>query len=111
MEYMMFVATDTEPDSDARDSVEDWVAENDANGIRVRGERLRPATEAKTIRVRAGELMVADGPFTEAKEWIAGYDILECENMEQAIAVASRHPMARSGRIEVRAFWPFDAEG
>ena len=108
MQYMMFVATDPEPDADVEDNVEEWVRENDASGVRVRGERLRPASEAKTLRLRGGELLVTDGPFTEAKEWIAGYDILECESLEHAIDVASRHPMARYGRIEVRAFWPFD---
>ncbi|MEJ3405521.1 YciI family protein [Rathayibacter sp. YIM 133350] len=110
MQYMMFVATDTEPDdSDTPEpDVQAWVDELDAKGIRIRGERLRPAEEGKTVRVRRGELLVTDGPFTEAKEWIAGYDILECDSLEQAIEVASRHPMARAGRIEVRAFWPFE---
>jgi hypothetical protein len=108
MQFMMFVATDTEPDAAETDGdVEAWVTEMDARGIRLRGERLRPADEARTVRVRGGELLVTDGPFTEAKEWIAGYDILECASLEEAVEVASKHPMARAGRIEVRAFWPF----
>jgi hypothetical protein len=59
--------------------------------------------------VRGGELLVTDGPFTESKEWMAGYDILEVESLDQAIEIASRHPMARFGRIELRPAWPMDA--
>ena len=72
------------------------------------GERLRPAGQAKTVRVRGGKVLVTDGPFAEAKEVILGFDILECADMDEAIAVAAAHPMARAGRLEVRAFWPFE---
>jgi hypothetical protein len=37
-----------------------------------------------------------------------GFDILECDSLEEAIAIAARHPMARAGRLELRAFWPFE---
>lgn len=110
MHFMMFVATDpeAEPYSPELDNVEEWVDEMDARGARISGERLRPATDAKLVRVRNDELVVTDGPFAETKEWIAGYDILECADMEEAIAIAAKHPMARFGRLEVREFWPFD---
>ena len=112
MRYMMFVATDPAPDTSGDDGVdiEDWVSENDERGVRVLGERLRPPTDATLVRVRDGRLLVTDGPFTESKEWIAGFDILECDDLDQAIEVASRHPMARGGRIELRPFHPFDEE-
>jgi hypothetical protein len=58
------------------------------------------------VRVRGGERLVTDGPYTESKEWIAGFDVLECDTIEQAIDIAAAHPMAYGGRIEVRAFWP-----
>jgi len=114
VEYLMFVATDPEPDrSDAPEDpdIDDWVAEYDARGIRIRGERLRPPSDATLVRVRDGRLLVTDGPYTESKEWIAGYDILECESLDEAIEVASRHPMARGGRIELRPIWPIDDGG
>ena len=60
------------------------------------------------MRVRKGELLVTDGPFTESKEWIAGYDIIECADLDEAIDYVSRHPMARIGRIEIRPFWPWE---
>ena len=60
------------------------------------------------MRVRKGERLVTDGPFTESKEWIAGFDIVDCADLDEAIDYASRHPMARHGRIEIRPFWPFE---
>jgi len=50
-------------------------------------------------------VLVADGPFAETKEQIAGFDIIECDDLDEAIDVASRHPVARFGSIEVRPFW------
>ncbi|SFR69680.1 YCII-related domain-containing protein [Agromyces sp. CF514] len=107
MKYFMFVATDTQPDRSGDEGIpiEQWVAENDERGTRIDGERLQPVRDATLVRVRDGELLVTDGPFTESKEWIAGYDILECRDLDEAIEIASRHPMARGGRIELRPFW------
>ncbi|MET0726602.1 MAG: YciI family protein [Leifsonia sp.] len=112
MQYMLFVATDpeAEPYDPAQDNIEEWVTEVDARGKRATGDRLRPPEEAKLVRIRGGERLVTDGPFTESKEWIAGFDILECETIDEAVDIAGRHPMARFGRIEVRAFWPFEPE-
>ncbi len=56
-------------------------------------------------RRRDGKLLVTDGPFAETREWIAGFDILECEDLDEAIAIAAEHPMSRFGRLELRPFW------
>ena len=103
-EYLMFVCTDTEPDTDTapQPDIEDWVAEGTRRGIRKQGDALLRPEHAKTIRVRGGETLITDGPFAETKEWIAGYDLLECRDLDEAVEYASRHPMARNGRIEVR---------
>jgi hypothetical protein len=53
-------------------------------------------------------LLITDGPFTESREWIAGFDILDCEGLDEAIEIASKHPMARFGRLELRPFWPIE---
>jgi hypothetical protein len=82
-----------------------WVEEMDTRGVRLQGDRLRPISDATTVRVRDGEVLVADGPFAETKEQIAGIDILECADVAEAIEVASKHPAARFGTIEVRPFW------
>ena len=60
------------------------------------------ARTPETVRLRQGRLLVTDGPFAETKEWIAGFDLLECASLAEAIRIASGHPMARFGRIEVR---------
>jgi hypothetical protein len=78
------------------DNVEAWAADVDGRGKRVIGDRLRPADDATTVRVRNGELLVTDGPFTETKDWIVGFDILDCEDLDEAIEIASAHPMARA---------------
>ncbi|WP_020575187.1 YciI family protein [Actinopolymorpha alba] len=111
MKYLMFVATD--PDGERDDppgevTIEEWVAKHDASGARVRGDRLRPPEDATTVRKRAGKVLVTDGPFTESREWIAGYDVLECADLDEAIAIAAEHPMARHGRLELRPFWAID---
>lgn len=107
MEYLMCVIVD--PTGETHDeSPEAWVEEMDSRGVRLHGDRLRSIEDATTVRVRNGEVLVTDGPFTESKEWIAGYDLLECDSLEEALAVAAKHPMARRGAIEVRAAWPLD---
>jgi hypothetical protein len=57
--------------------------------------------------VREKQAIVTDGPLAETKEQIAGFDVLECADLDEAIEVASRHPMTRVGILEVRPFWPF----
>ena len=106
MKYLMFVCSDTEPDTDKTDEpdINVWVAENDTAGRRLQGSVLAPAASATTVRVRNGELLITDGPFAETKEVIVGFDLLECADLDEAIAVARAHPMARGGRLEIRPF-------
>jgi hypothetical protein len=110
MRYLMFVANDPDGEQLPENTTPDWVADVDARGKRLIGDRLRPAADATTVRVRKGELLVTDGPFIESKDWIAGFDVLDCDDLDEAIEIASRHPMARAGRLELRPFWPFDQE-
>ena len=111
MKYMMLVCvdegTELSPEEAARigPGTEAWVEEMDRRGIRLHGKRLRPVSDATTVSVRGGEVLIADGPFAETKEQIAGYDILECADLDEAIEVASKHPVARFGKLEVRPFW------
>ena len=105
MKYMMFVVTDSQPDTEQDESdVELWVDELDASGKRIIGEVLQPPSASRIVRVRDGKRYVTDGPFAESKEWICGFDILECENLDEAIEIAARHPMARNGQLELRPF-------
>jgi hypothetical protein len=77
----------------------------DASGVRQLGDRLADQDAATTIRIRDGRLLTTDGPYAETKEQIVGFDIVECEDLDQAIETASKHPMATYGLIEVRPFW------
>ena len=74
-------------------------------GVLRSGERLRPTTDATTVRVRAGEVLVADGPFAETKEQVGGYYLVDCRDLDEAIEVASKIPAAGHGTIEVRPIW------
>jgi hypothetical protein len=109
MRYLMFVCVDEElvnPESVKNmgpDTIA-WVEEMDGRGVRVQGNRLGEVPTATTVRVRGGEVVLADGPFAETKEFIAGYDILECADLDEAIEVAGKHPVAKIGAIEVRPF-------
>jgi hypothetical protein len=74
-------------------------------GVLRDGARLRPTTDATTVRVRTGEVVASDGPFAETKEQIGGYYLVECVNLDEAIEVAAKIPSARQGSIEVRPVW------
>jgi hypothetical protein len=108
MRYMLLIcgdeSTERSPEDNAaieRSGVA-WMKEMQDRGVRLEGSRLRPATEATTVRVRDGRPLICDGPFAETKEQVGGYDLIECEDLDQAIEVAARHPMARYGAVEVR---------
>jgi hypothetical protein len=102
MEYLMLI-TDVDADGDAWQpdaaDFEAWVVDAHEAGVRIRGNRLRPPTEATIARRRGGEVLLSDAPLSEAKEWIAGYDLLEASTLEEAVEVASRHPRARTGHV------------
>ena len=109
MKYLMFVATGPDRPTDVDETgtvpIEEWVEKNDAAGTRLLGERLRPAEQAVVVRRRGGKVSVTEGPFAETHEWIVGFDVLECADLDEAIEIAAAHPMAASGRLELRAFW------
>ena len=109
MKYMMFVVTSLEPDTESDDSdVDLWVDPLDAGGKRVIGEVLAPQADSTVVKVRGGKVLTSRGPYVETAEVICGFDILEVDDLEEAIEIASRHPMARNGQIELRAFAPWN---
>ena len=71
-------------------------------GELVGGEALADASQSKTVRVRDGVPAITDGPFAEAKEYLAGYIMVECESPERAVEIAARWPDARYFAMEVR---------
>jgi len=73
-----------------------------AKGQYVRGDPLHPASTATTVRVREGKRLLTDGPFAETREHLGGYMLIDVPDLDAAIAVAARGPLARVGTIEVR---------
>jgi hypothetical protein len=112
MKYMLMICGDESVELTPGEAAamgpdtESWVTEMDGRGVRLEGDRLRPVSDATSVRVRDAEVLIVDGPFAETKEQIAGFDIIECADLDEAIGVAAKHPMARHGVIEVRPFWP-----
>jgi hypothetical protein len=77
-------------------------------GLLVGVQRLRSTESATSVRVREGETEITDGPFAVTKEVLAGYYILECADLDEALKQAARVPAARYGTIEVRPIMPAD---
>jgi len=116
MKYLMLVCWDTDKMNDQPDPTPDeiaqhesetfpWLEDVNARGVRLDGDQLAPARKAATVRVRNGKMTVTEGPFIETKEAIGGFDILECESMDEAVQIAAAHPVAALGTIEVRPFY------
>lgn len=72
------------------------------SGQYLAGEALQPVQTATTVRVRNGKLSTTDGPFAETKEQLGGFYLVEAQDLNEAIQIASRIPSAKIGSIEVR---------
>ena len=73
------------------------------------GGRLDGVATSTTLRERNGRLVTTDGPFAETKEQLGGYHLIECRDLDEALAIARRIPTLRVGAaVEVRPMMPFD---
>ncbi|MFC4466893.1 YciI family protein [Streptomyces xiangluensis] len=72
------------------------------SGEWIGGNALADKVQSKAVRVRDGATMIVDGPYVEAKEHLAGYDLVECHSMDRALEIAARIPDARLCGVEVR---------
>lgn len=80
-----------------------WVESTVNSGQHLATGKLQPTSAATTIRVRNGKTVITDGPFAETKEQLGGYHLVECKNLDEAIAIAQRIPTLRAGgTVEVR---------
>jgi hypothetical protein len=78
-------------------------------GFYLGGEALQPNPTATTVRVEDGKTIITDGPFIEAKEALGGFYLIEARDLDEALELAAACPGAKSGAIEVRPVWDFDA--
>jgi hypothetical protein len=86
-----------------------WVESTVKRGQHLATGRLQPTSAATTIRVRNGKAVITDGPFAETKEQLGGYHLVECKNLDEAIAIAQHIPTLRAGgAVEVRPLEPAD---
>jgi hypothetical protein len=77
-------------------------------GVLVNVKALRSPASATTVRVRDGDAEIVDGPFAVTKEVLAGFYLLECADLDEALALAARIPPARWGTVEVRPVVPVE---
>jgi hypothetical protein len=73
-----------------------------ANGQYLAANPLHPTSMATSVRVRDGKRLVTDGPFAETREQLGGYFLIEAQDLDEAISIAARIPMARKGTVEIR---------
>lgn len=78
------------------------------DGVMVSGEALESIASATTVTRENGKIETTDGPFAETKEQLGGFYILDCKNLNEALAYASKIPSAEHGRVEVRPVMVFD---
>jgi hypothetical protein len=110
MKYVLLICDDERASQTNEELAADpahhaYASEVERRGASLGGARLRPVANATTVRVRDGETLVSDGPFAETKDFVGGIDIIECADLDEAIAIAARHPYASWGCVEVRPVW------
>jgi hypothetical protein len=110
VKYMLLICADESEvvgpcEHMAQEPFQAYAAEIRRRGVMRGGNRLRPSSDATTIQVRDGEVLLTDGPFAESKDQIGGYDLIECADLDEAIEIAALHPVAKEGRIEIRPIW------
>lgn len=107
MKYMLLIRPDEDFAGEVPDDMlgltEAWVKEMTDRGIRREGNPLQAPAEATGVSRRGKKVITTDGPFAESKEQMGGYDLIECRDLDEAIEVASKHPVALIGMVEIRA--------
>jgi hypothetical protein len=107
VKYMLLIygderaLTDTEREQCYRESTE-LAHQLHADGQYLAAAPLHPTSAATSVRVRQGKPLVTDGPFAETREQLGGYFLIDAKNVDEAVAVAARIPLARLGTVEVR---------
>jgi hypothetical protein len=110
MKFLLLVynepaALDALPPGDFDDKMRHCLAHADElkhHGRLLDSQMLEDASTAKSVRIRGGRQMTLDGPFAETKEVLGGFNLIEAENIDEAVRMAAEFPWAQTGTIEVR---------
>ena len=106
MKYLAFIWSEglATPEELAvmRREIPGYAAEMERRGVRLLGRELQLPETAATVRVRDGETLVSDGPFAETKEFVGGFDLLDCADLDEAIEVEGKSPVAQFLPFEIR---------
>ena len=108
MRYMLLLYVDDRPEPGTPEAdaafreIAAFHAECRRRGVLVDSDPLHGPEAATTVRVRDGETLAIDGPFAETTEWLAGYFVIDCPSLDEALEVAALCPTARTGSVEVR---------
>ena len=107
MKYMLLIRPDVDftggVPAEMVAATEAWVWEMTERGVRLHGDAIQPAVDGTGVSRRGGKVITTDGPYAEAKEQMGGYDMIDCRDLDEAIEIASKHPVAEIGMVEVRA--------
>jgi hypothetical protein len=107
MKYMLLIYVDEQALSETErqacyvESIQ-LAHEIKSSGQYLAANPLRPTSMATSVRVRDGERFVTDGPFAETREQLGGYFLIDAKDLDAAIGIAARIPMARKGTVEIR---------
>jgi hypothetical protein len=107
MKFLLIIAHDDsfQPTQSLLSDIHEWVATNSKSGVRVHGNPLQPRDTATTVRIRDGKEEVSTGTFSNSKEQICAYELVDCKDRQAAVEISLSHPMAKAATIEVRPIW------
>jgi hypothetical protein len=116
MKFMLLIYNDSAlldalPAAEADGMMRDCLAHADElrrDGHLIESQMLAGTDRAKSVRIRHGRLSATDGPFTEVKEVLGGFNLIEATDMDEAVRIAAEFPWARTGCVEVRPVQDID---
>lgn len=119
MQYLMLIYSDEKSAANMSKAEQDawmgeWFAYDKAlreAGISPAGDALHPTSTATTVSSKDGKVVTTHGPFAETKEQLGGYYVLNCKDLDEAIAWASKCPGVRNGSLELRPVVDFSQMG
>jgi hypothetical protein len=116
MRYILLIYSDEEAEARLTEAEQEtlmgryyaFTEEVRNRGVYQTGDALQPTVTATTVRVRQGQTLATDGPYTETKEQLGGFYVLDCRDLDEAIELAAKIPSAEGGAIEIRPIMEFD---